>query len=111
MLNWSTDTNYWIRRIALQHQLYFRGKTDTELLAKIIKNNLGEAERSSPSADGKNEEQNRALFINKSIGWVLREYSKTDADWVRKFVEDNKDEMAKLSVREALKWLNGRGGK
>ncbi|MCL2228325.1 MAG: DNA alkylation repair protein [Firmicutes bacterium] len=105
MLDWSTDENYWIRRIALQHQLYFKAKTDTELLSQIIKNNFGEKERSNPSADGKNQEQNRAFFINKSIGWVLREFAKTNPDWVRNFVLENKDSMAKLSIREATKHL------
>jgi len=105
MLEWSCDDNYWIRRIALQHQLYFKDKVDIELLAKIIKNNLGEAERSSPSIDGLNQAQNRAFFINKSIGWVLREYSKTNPDWVRQFMADNKDKMSKLSIREGSKYI------
>jgi len=105
MLEWSRDENYWIRRTALQHQLYFKDKVDTELLARIIKNNFGEAERSSPSVDGRNEAQNRAFFINKSIGWVLREYSKTDAEWVRRFIADNKERMSKLSIREASKYI------
>jgi len=111
MLDWGNDKNYWIRRLALQHQLYFKNKTDTELLATIIKNNFGEKERSAPSVDGKNEEQNRAFFINKSIGWVLREYSKTNPDWVRNFVDENKDKMAKLSIREGMKHLNRMGNK
>jgi len=105
MLEWSMDDNFWIRRIALQHQLYHKAKTDTALLEKIIINNLGEKERSAPSADGLNEEQNRAFFINKSIGWVLREYSKTDADWVRNFINENRDKMSKLSIREGSKYI------
>ena len=109
MLEWSTDENYWIKRIALQHQLYFKGKTDIELLATIIKNNLGEKERSSPSIDGRNEEQNRAFFINKSIGWVLREYAKTNPDWVRQFIAENKGDMSKLSIREGGKHLKSVG--
>jgi len=105
MLKWSIDDNFWIRRIALQHQLYFKANTDTELLAKIIKNNFGEAERSNPSADGLNQQHNRAFFINKSIGWVLREYSKTNPNWVREFITQNKDHMSKLSLREGSKYI------
>lgn len=111
MLDWSTDENYWVRRLALQHQLNFKGKTDAELLGKIIKNNLSEKERSSPSTDGKDEEQNRAFFINKSIGWVLREYSKTDGEWVRSFIEANRENLAKLSIREGMKHLNRKEAK
>ncbi|MCL2586770.1 MAG: DNA alkylation repair protein [Firmicutes bacterium] len=106
MLDWSKDEDFWIRRIAIQHQLYLKSKTDTELLAKIIENNLGEKERSSPSSDGKNQEQNRAFFINKGIGWALREYAKTDPIWVRQFVDNNRNNMAKLSIREATKHIN-----
>ena len=43
------------------------------------------------------------FFINKAIGWALREYSKTDADAVRAFVAET--DLAPLSRREALKWL------
>ncbi len=43
------------------------------------------------------------FFIRKAIGWALREYSKTDADFVNHFVKDNK--LSGLSEREALKWL------
>lgn len=109
MLDWSKDEDFWIRRIAIQHQLYLKGKTDTQLLAEIIKNNLGEKERSAPSADGLNQEQNRAFFINKGIGWALREYAKTSPDWVRKFVNDNNENMAKLTIREATKHINKEG--
>ena len=110
VLDWSIDNNYWVRRIALQHQLYFKSKTDTMLLATIIKNNFGEKERSAPSVDGLNQEQNRAFFINKSIGWALREYSKTNPNWVQEFIEENKDYMAKLSIREGMKHLNRNRG-
>ena len=40
-----------------------------------------------------------------SIGWSLRDYSKTNQDWVRNFVETHKDKMDKLSIREASKYL------
>ncbi|MCL1877133.1 DNA alkylation repair protein [Candidatus Saccharibacteria bacterium] len=91
MLKWSTDPDFWFRRIAIDHQLSRREKTDKELLAQIIKNNLGDKE----------------FFINKAIGWSLREFSKTDANWVRKFVAENRSKMANLSVREALKNIGG----
>lgn len=45
------------------------------------------------------------FFINKAIGWSLRDYSKTNQDWVRNFVETHKDKMDKLSIREASKYL------
>jgi 3-methyladenine DNA glycosylase AlkD len=47
--------------------------------------------------------QSNEFFIQKAIGWALREYSKTDALAVKNFVENN--DLPKLSKREALKWL------
>ena len=45
--------------------------------------------------------QSKEFFIQKAIGWALREYSKTDPVWVKQFVKKNK--LALLSEREALK--------
>ena len=64
-------------------------KTNTELLSEIIENNLNGTE----------------FFINKAIGWALRDYSKTNPDWVTDFIEKNKDKMSKLSIKEASKYI------
>jgi len=45
----------------------------------------------------------REFFIRKAIGWVLREYSKTDPAWVASFVKIHQDALSGLSKREALK--------
>ena len=66
MVEWSLEDNIWVRRVAIDHQLLFKEKTDTDLLAAIIKNNLNDTE----------------FFINKAIGWSLRDYSKTNPEWV-----------------------------
>lgn len=89
LLEWSLDENIWLRRIAIDHQLLRKEKTNTELLEKILKNNLGQNE----------------FFINKAIGWALRDYSKTNPEWVKNFIEKNKEKMAKLSIKEASKYL------
>lgn len=89
ILKWSLSENIWLRRAAIDHQLYRNEKTDVSLLSKIIINNFGQKE----------------FFINKAIGWALREYAKTDPDWVINFINEHRDKMAKLSLREALKHL------
>ena len=89
LLEWSLDENIWLKRIAIDHQLLRKEKTNTELLEKILKNNLGQTE----------------FFINKAIGWALRDYSKTNPEWVKNFIEKNKEKMAKLSIKEASKYL------
>jgi 3-methyladenine DNA glycosylase AlkD len=45
----------------------------------------------------------KEFFIDKAIGWALRQYARTNAVWVREFVEFNR--ISKLSKREALKWI------
>lgn len=89
MLDWSKSDDFWIRRLAIDHQLKYKKDTNTKLLEAIIENNLGDEE----------------FFINKAIGWSLREYSKTNPEWVKKFIDKNKDKMDKLSIREASKYL------
>ena len=58
-------------------------------MEKILLNNLDRTE----------------FFINKAIGWALRDYSKTNPEWVVSFIEKNKERMAKLSIKEASKYL------
>ena len=89
ILSWSCDEDIWLRRLAIDHQLLRKEETDTELLEKILANNLGQTE----------------FFINKAIGWALRDYSKTNPDWVRDFIERNRAAMAALSIREGSKYL------
>lgn len=89
ILSWSCDKDFWLRRLAIDHQLLRKEKTDTELLEKILVNNLGQTE----------------FFINKAIGWALRDYSKTNLDWVRDFIQRHRAEMAALSIREGSKYL------
>lgn len=48
----------------------------------------------------------KEFFIRKAIGWALREYSKTDVEFVIDYVK--KYPMSGLSQREALKWLQSR---
>ena len=89
ILEWSKNDNIWIKRTAIEHQLNLKDKTDYELLEKIIVNNFGTDE----------------FFINKAIGWALREYSKTDQNWVKNFINKYKNQMSDLSIKEACKYI------
>lgn len=68
----------------MQKRKYGHGITE-----KILVNNLGSNE----------------FFINKAIGWALRDYSKTNPEWVKDFINKYEDGMAKLSVKEATKYI------
>ncbi|MBM7824823.1 3-methyladenine DNA glycosylase AlkD [Arcanobacterium pluranimalium] len=91
MLAWAEDSNFWTRRIAIDHQLHFREDTDTELFEQILVKNL-------PGTEFGDE-----FFIQKAIGWSLREYSKTNPSWVAAFLD--KHSAAALTRREASKYL------
>ncbi|MFT0846301.1 DNA alkylation repair protein [Actinomycetaceae bacterium L2_0104] len=89
MIEWSVDDDFWIRRLAITHQLGRKGATDTDLLKSILVANLGSEE----------------FFINKAIGWALRDFSKTNPQWVAAFVAEYGSQMASLSLREGSKYL------
>lgn len=89
LLSFAVDPDFWIRRIAIDHQIGRKQATDADLLAQIICLNFGSSE----------------FFINKAIGWSLREYGKTNPKWVGDFVDQHKDQMANLSIREAIRNL------
>ena len=44
MLEWSKDEDFWVRRIAIDHQLCRKKKTNTKLLEEILVNNFGNNE-------------------------------------------------------------------
>lgn len=90
LLEWSMDDNFWLRRVAIIHQLHRKEKLDTDLLEEIIKNNLNQEE----------------FFINKAIGWILRDYSKTNPDWVKSFIDKYRDDLANISIKEGSKYLD-----
>ncbi len=89
MRQWSLSENLWLRRVAIDFQQKYKEKTDTALLEEIICNNFGSNE----------------FFINKAIGWSLREYSKVNPEWVRGFVDRYRDVLSNLSIKEASKYL------
>ena len=84
---WLKSDNMWLQRSALLFQLKYKNKIDTVLLSSAINSLLNSKE----------------FFINKAIGWVLREYSRTNPNWVIEFV--NNTELSNLSKKEALRLL------
>lgn len=84
-MRWKDDQNMWLRRSAIISQLKFRLETDTELLSAVIEANLGSDE----------------FFINKAIGWSLREYGDHNPEWVLDYVKRTK--LPPLSYREAVR--------
>lgn len=89
MLKWSQDPDFWLRRVAIEHQLLRKDKMKVALLEQILLNNLNDNE----------------FFVNKAIGWALRDYSKTNPAWVKNFIEENQADLNPLSIKEGSKYL------
>ena len=88
---WRREENFWLRRTTLLFQLRYKDETDEALLFALISENLDDKE----------------FFIQKAIGWSLREYSKSNPEAVQQFVA--KTELSGLAHREALKWMKNKG--
>jgi 3-methyladenine DNA glycosylase AlkD len=84
----SNSDNMWLNRSVILFQLGYKDKTDFDLLKAISVKHKSSSE----------------FFIQKAIGWALREYAKTNPKAVKKFVTTNN--LKPLSRKEALKNLN-----
>jgi 3-methyladenine DNA glycosylase AlkD len=82
---WLESGNIWLQRCALLFQLKYKKEINTTLLSNTINALLG----------------NKEFFINKAIGWILREYSRTNPEWVIAFAENTA--LSTLSKKEALR--------
>ena len=86
--DWAEHDNMWLRRTAILFQLKYKEITDEERLYRYIRSNSDSKE----------------FFIQKAIGWALREYSKTNPSSVKQFINENS--LAPLSVREGSKYVD-----
>jgi 3-methyladenine DNA glycosylase AlkD len=88
---WIENPHLWTRRAALVFTLpWAKGERDPERM-------LGWAARLA---------DDREWFIQKAIGWWLRELSKRDPIRVRKFLTDHGEKLTGVAKREATKYLN-----
>jgi 3-methyladenine DNA glycosylase AlkD len=87
MLAWSRSDNVWKRRTSILCQLGLKNDTDVELLYACVQ----------PSMDS-NE-----FFLQKAIGWALRQQARIDPRRVQRYVRRNEGRLSNLSKREALK--------
>lgn len=84
---WMDSGNIWLQRVCLIFQLMYKDKTDADLLFGYVRRVAGSKE----------------FFLQKGAGWALRQYSRTNPEAVRQFVEANR--LAPLTRREALRLM------
>ena len=83
----SNSNNMWLNRSAILFQLGYKKKTNYELLfSECVKH-----------------AQSKEFFIQKAIGWALREYGSVNPDLVLNFV--NNTDLKPLSKKEAIRKL------
>ncbi|MEH7333276.1 DNA alkylation repair protein [Neobacillus drentensis] len=85
--DWAEHDYMWLRRAAILFQLKYKEKTNEELLYRYIELNA----------------ESKEFFIQKAVGWALREYSKSNPASVKAFIEGHR--LAPLSVREGSKYV------
>lgn len=86
--DFSKSDSMWLNRSTILFQLGYKENTDFELLKNICNQHLSSSE----------------FFIQKAIGWALREYAKTNPEAVKYYVLVNN--LKPLSRKEALKNLS-----
>jgi 3-methyladenine DNA glycosylase AlkD len=90
---WADDENYWIRRSALL------------ALLTGIRAGGGHGDLTRLSAYGDALIEEKEFFVRKALGWVLRELSKTNPDWVTGWVRARVDRISGVTLREAVRHL------
>jgi 3-methyladenine DNA glycosylase AlkD len=81
----NTAPNFWLRRCAILFQGRLKSATDADRLFRYCRANAADPE----------------FFIQKAIGWALREYAKTDPSAVHTFLQNVK--LTPLAYREATR--------
>lgn len=87
---WIESPNMWVQRTAIIYQLSYRQRTDEARLFAYIQVCMHRKE----------------FFLQKAIGWALRQYSRTNPQAVIDFIEHQP--LAPLSKREALRLMKKR---
>lgn len=90
---WINDESRWIRRAAIICQNRAGERTDVERLFSYSLQRAHEKE----------------FFIQKAIGWALREYSYTAPEAARDFLVTYREQLSSLSYREGSKRLRATG--
>lgn len=85
---YSQHPNFWLRRVALLHQLGYKHRTDRQRLFGYCAANASHPE----------------FFVRKAIGWALRTYARVAPQEVQAFVQAH-PQLSALSKKEALKHL------
>ncbi len=96
LTKWSMSENFWRRRASILPYLHLSKKSVykdeyRERILQAIQPHISDKE----------------FFVGKAAAWVLRELSKREPEIVKAFIDQHRDVMTRLVIREAskkLKW-------
>jgi 3-methyladenine DNA glycosylase AlkD len=86
---WANASDRWLRRTAILHQLGAKDATDADRLFRYCLANAADPD----------------FFLRKGIGWALREYAYVEPLRVAAFLDEHRDRLSPLTLREAAKHL------
>ena len=84
---WNAQNDFWLHRTSIIFQLKYADKTDEQLLYTQCEKYI----------------ESKEFFLQKAIGWALRQHSKFQPTSVRNFVANHK--LSTVSLREAKKYI------
>lgn len=108
LASWATDPDLWVRRVGILCQLGFAkvGLLDKDVLTQAINANLPTSPTCLRWEEHPIAGPGPKFFIEKAIGWALRDVAHHDPDWVQEFCRAFHADLSPLSRREALKNLH-----
>jgi 3-methyladenine DNA glycosylase AlkD len=86
---WMASGNFWLQRVAIIFQLFYKKETNTDLMFRYI---LQVA-------------HSKEFFLRKGAGWALRQHTRTDPEMIRAFVAKHEHILSPLTKKEALRLL------
>lgn len=89
LIDWAEHDDPSVRRIAIVHQVHMKEYTDEKLLGEILDRSL---EVTDP-------------LVKKAMVWALREYSKTNPEWVEDYLWQNGDHFTAAQKKDASQHL------
>jgi len=85
--SWNQENDIWVVRTSILFQLKYKNEVDLPFLSELILPHL----------------ESQEFFIQKAIGWILRQVSKSNPDFVRGFMSEHL--LKPTSHREAIKYI------
>jgi len=90
---WNSDDDEWRRRISLVSLIHYSGKNavflEPALMLPLVANCLGDDR----------------YYVQKAVGWVLRELSGADLDAATTFIEEHLDTLGSIAFARAVERL------